>query len=74
MPLVKPSITERELEDAVNDSCSCGGKGPDDGCCLACEVWYRIMTRGFDWTPKPKKPKRRPVHDLPWGFGGKDGP
>ena len=30
------------LEQAVYCSCSCGGKGPQDGCCPACEVWHRL--------------------------------
>lgn len=33
---------ERRLITAVNLSCSCGGKGPKDGCCQACEVWHRF--------------------------------
>jgi len=37
------SISERELVEAVNASCSCGGGHPDDGCCLACEVWHRVI-------------------------------
>ena len=37
--------TEQEIVNAVNNSCSCGGKGPDDGCCQACEVWHRLNGR-----------------------------
>ncbi len=28
--------------DAVNASCSCGGKPLGAGCCPACEVWHRL--------------------------------
>ena len=32
-----------QLRVAVNDACSCGGKGPqDDGVCPACMVWHRM--------------------------------
>jgi hypothetical protein len=32
----------RAWEEAVNASCSCGGKGPlDDGVCQACAVYHR---------------------------------
>lgn len=31
------------LINAVNASCSCGGKGRDLGCCQACEVWHRFV-------------------------------
>lgn len=37
--------TERQVTAAVNASCSCGGKGPNDGCCQACEVWHRLHGR-----------------------------
>lgn len=37
--------TEAQVMRAVNESCSCGGKGPDDGCCQACEVWHRLHGR-----------------------------
>ncbi len=33
---------EHSLRDAVNASCSCGGKALGDGCCPACEVWHRM--------------------------------
>lgn len=33
---------ERQVNLAVEASCSCGGKGPEDGCCPACEVWHRL--------------------------------
>jgi hypothetical protein len=38
-------IKELELqvsawEKAVNAWCSCGGKGPNDGCCVACLVYH----------------------------------
>lgn len=40
-------LTETEfrqhLLNAVNASCSCGGKGRDLGCCQACEVWHRFV-------------------------------
>lgn len=41
-----PSVwTEAEITQAVNEACSCGGKGPEDGCCQACEVWHRLNGR-----------------------------
>ena len=40
--------TERQVVNAVNESCSCGGKGPDDGCCQACEVWHRLHGLAVD--------------------------
>jgi hypothetical protein len=37
----------RRLRRAVNSSCSCGGKGPDDeGACGACRVWHAIRAMG----------------------------
>jgi len=34
----------RILHLAVNDSCTCGGRGPDDpDCCPACSVWHLVM-------------------------------
>jgi hypothetical protein len=31
------------LRDAVNNSCTCGGMGPNDpGVCGACLVWHRL--------------------------------
>ena len=31
--------TMRRVEEAVNETCTCGGNGPGEGC-LACEVWH----------------------------------
>ena len=32
------------FQDAINATCSCGGKGPDDdGVCPACQVWHRAL-------------------------------
>lgn len=36
-------INLRHVEDAINATCNCGGKGPSDGCCPACEVWHRLQ-------------------------------
>lgn len=41
-------LAERQLlnvlREAVNDSCTCGGRGPDDpDCCPACSVWHLVM-------------------------------
>lgn len=34
----------RILNLAVNDSCTCGGRGPDDpDRCPACSVWHLVM-------------------------------
>lgn len=30
---------------AVNAWCSCGGKGPDDGACVACLVYHQAQVR-----------------------------
>lgn len=42
----------RVLVEAVNLSCTCGGRGPhDDGVCPACMVWHRLrsyMEQGGD--------------------------
>lgn len=45
MPLTKPTWTNEQVRMAVHESCSCGGRGPDDGCCPACEVWHRLQGR-----------------------------
>lgn len=34
--------SDREVLNAVNASCSCGGKPLGEGCCPACEVWHRL--------------------------------
>jgi hypothetical protein len=49
--------TEQELMRAVNESCSCGGKGPDDGCCQSCEVWHRLNGR----TPNARTEQQPPT-------------
>lgn len=34
---------ELDFADAVNASCTCGGKGPgDEGVCPACAVYHRV--------------------------------
>ena len=39
-----------ELRKAVNVSCTCGGKGPnDDGVCPACMVWHEMVTFKDAW-------------------------
>jgi hypothetical protein len=40
-----PIFTTHQLLTAVNASCSCGGKGPADGCCPACSVWHILHGR-----------------------------
>jgi len=36
------------IREAVNASCSCGGKGPEDpGVCPACMVWHRLHKEGL---------------------------
>lgn len=32
----------RQLNHAVNENCTCGGGGPDDGC-PACRVWHAMQ-------------------------------
>lgn len=35
-------VSKEDLRIAVNEFCSCGGKGPQDpGACPACLVWHR---------------------------------
>lgn len=42
---LKPTISLRELNNAVMNSCSCGGGGPDDKhTCPACMVYHRLVT------------------------------
>ena len=40
---LKETELRQHLINAVNASCSCGGKGRDLGCCQACEVWHRFV-------------------------------
>ena len=41
--------SEFSIEQAVNASCTCGGKGPEDPkVCPACMVWHRLTA-----TPRP---------------------
>ena len=36
---------ENRLREAVNEECSCGGKGPsDEGVCTACRIWHHAIT------------------------------
>jgi hypothetical protein len=49
--------TRWDVQCAVNDTCSCGGKGPQDGCCPACEVWHRLNGREVKSTPQPLPPE-----------------
>jgi len=40
-------ISRNQLRLAVNESCTCGGKGVgDEGACPACLVWHQINPRG----------------------------
>lgn len=41
-----PEMTpmERILMEAVNEFCSCGGAGPEDGCTV-CKIWHRYVAR-----------------------------
>jgi len=34
------------VRDAVNESCTCGGRGPADNPCPACDVWHRLAEWG----------------------------
>lgn len=40
-----PVFSSWQVIAAVNGACSCGGKGPNDGCCQACEVYHRLTGR-----------------------------
>lgn len=41
----QPTISERDLSNAVMQECSCGGGGPDDKhTCQACKVYHRLVT------------------------------
>lgn len=35
---------ERILMEAVNEFCSCGGAGPENGC-IVCKIWHRYVAR-----------------------------
>jgi len=35
--------TRREINEAVNEVCTCGGSGPGEGC-PACNVWHILFT------------------------------
>jgi len=39
-------IQELTLERIINTHCSCGGRGPDDDCCVACSVFHEIRKQG----------------------------
>jgi hypothetical protein len=41
-----PEMTpmERILMEAVNEFCSCGGAGPENGC-VACKIWHRHVAK-----------------------------
>jgi len=42
---LQPTISLRELNNAVMNECSCGGGGPDDKhTCPACQVYHRLVT------------------------------
>jgi hypothetical protein len=43
----EPTTTwnRNQVQRAITATCSCGGRGPDDGCCQACEVWHRLNGR-----------------------------
>lgn len=53
-----------ELRAAVNESCSCGGRGPDDDPCPACQVWH-LLTRKVD--PQAFRPPVPPPTAGPTG-------
>lgn len=50
------------LRAAVNASCSCGGRGPDDDCCPACAVWHRVAGHGAQ--PVVPSPTPRGMADF----------
>lgn len=40
------------LRHAVNSSCDCGGRGPEDPqCCPACKVWHKMGEDHWDGPP-----------------------
>jgi hypothetical protein len=42
---LQPTISLRELNNAVLNECSCGGGGPGDNhTCPACMVYHRLVT------------------------------
>ena len=51
-PTTGSTLRKIDVQRAVNASCECGGKGPDDGCCAACEVWHRLQGRQIAWERK----------------------
>lgn len=44
--LAESNAVRTMIREAVNASCSCGGRGPHDNACPACMVWHRLITRG----------------------------
>ena len=38
------TFDKEELRNAVNENCSCGGRGPGEGECPACAVWHQLVT------------------------------
>jgi hypothetical protein len=50
--MAREPIPWPDLRDAVNASCTCGGKGPrDPGVCPACMVWHRLGGKLDDAMP-----------------------
>ena len=39
---------QRDLNIAVNRHCTCGGRGPDDDPCVACQIWHESGAAGWD--------------------------
>ena len=38
------AFRDERFQQAINASCSCGGKGRGVGCCQACEVWHQYIS------------------------------
>lgn len=58
-PVKAHTFSECELSVACNAACTCGGKGPGDGC-PACEVWRRLTGRAV---PDPQRPASKDCCD-----------
>jgi len=57
-------FSENELRNAVNEYCTCGGKGPEDpDACPACMVWHYLVT--FREEPRePQIPRKEWVYEI----------
>ena len=58
--------TEREITLAHHAACTCGGKGPGEGGCPACEMWHALFSRPTD----SDRANQRAIADEVWSGRG----